>query len=798
MALTKIQDPDAWLHLVMGKSIWVNHGFPQLEPYVYSMFGRPFEYSSWLFGVVYFSVFKYFDINGVILFKAFTIAAVFYILLKDALRPQNNLYAALFIMPIIALLSAHRFVERPDSFLMLFLSSTIFSLNAFVYDHKKYIYLFPFIAALWVSSHSSGVLIAVPFGAFLVGGMVQRLLLRKGLRFSGTPTWPQLFRITIVFLLPLLLAVIATPGKLWGLVMGGVQFMQVDWYKQEIIELLPPSWDAYKLPFILTAVVVFSFVINWILSFRRRIEITGSFVSLLLILPFIYLALTSKRFLFLLAIVSGPILVRNLAPFFFASESKELNSSGRRGTKSVFHAALLTIWILLCAATALLRPEILLLDTMKFGFGIDYLYEPEGALRYLDSRNITGRVFNSTHFGQYITWRDFPRRSVIADGRFGVPVDLLDKMSQAQSVPLVLDELSAIYGFESIILYSPGINTEKSYKMKGNASQGVTHPGWALVYWDDVSLVYLKKKGMYDSVIKNDEYRYVNPAGNFSDIVRKFRNQSLSAGLVPELKRNIEMTGSEKAEIILGFGYTAKGEYRDAIPCFTAALEHSSQHNPELSHLGLAISYGELGKHDQAFRNYKKSLNYQKTANAYCWLGRLYLSRGDGQSALKAFKQAMMLDSLYTPAYSLLIDGYRQLGMFREAEVEGKKLKQVLTVVEAESHLSAGIQLSLSGNHEASVEEFKRGIAVYSFNPALYSALGFEYLKSDALELSYESQMKALAVDQNYADAHYGLALIYKKRGNRTLANTYWKNYLRLEPAGASARRAKAEMQAEP
>ena len=45
----------------------------------------------------------------------------------------------------------------------------------------------------------------------------------------------------------------------------------------------------------------------------------------------------------------------------------------------------------------------------------------------MDRRNITGRVFNLFQWGGYITWRDFPKRTVFVDPRGYIPTDLLEK-----------------------------------------------------------------------------------------------------------------------------------------------------------------------------------------------------------------------------------------------------------------------------------------------------------------------------------------------------------------------------------
>ena len=87
LALIKIEDPDVWIHLSFGRLIWNLKGLPATEPFLYTMQGEPFSYSSWLFGVIYYAAYHALNVYGVILLKAITVTAAFYIFFKD---PNNT------------------------------------------------------------------------------------------------------------------------------------------------------------------------------------------------------------------------------------------------------------------------------------------------------------------------------------------------------------------------------------------------------------------------------------------------------------------------------------------------------------------------------------------------------------------------------------------------------------------------------------------------------------------------------------------------------------------------------------
>ena len=199
LALNEIEDPDVWLHLSFGKLIWNLRGFPPTEPFLYTMQGQPFSYSSWLFGFIYYGAYHAFDIYGIIVLKAITVTSALYILFRDSLRPHKNTIIAILVMSLIVITLRHRFVERPDTFTMVFLAFSIFSINAFIYENKKYLYALPLVHMLWANSHSSINLMFVPFLAFLLGGLLQRSLAAKSELFKDAPSFSQLKTILLIF-----------------------------------------------------------------------------------------------------------------------------------------------------------------------------------------------------------------------------------------------------------------------------------------------------------------------------------------------------------------------------------------------------------------------------------------------------------------------------------------------------------------------------------------------------------------------------------------------------------------------
>lgn len=771
LTLIKIEDPDVWIHLSFGRLIWNLKGLPPTDPFLYTMQGQPLFYSSWLFGLIYYAAYHAFNVYGVILLKAITITTAFYVLLRDALRPHKNVVVAIIVMSLVVVMVRHRFAERPDSFTMIFLSFSIFSLNAFIYDGKKYLFALPFVHMLWANSHSSIPLMLVPFAAFIAGGFFQHYVAGISPRFMSVPSLPQIKTITLVWVASFVASLIS-PYFINQYFFGSQLLASSNWYKLNIAELRPPTWQTMKWPFIVAPAVILSFTLN-----RRRIQL----IDLLLVTPFIVLSFTAHRFAFLPCIVAGPIITRNITAALQETVWWERFSS------KTFVFASVTVWIILYVSLVYGRVEPFVdphvVDAKTFGFGINHDLSPEGALRYMDKRNIRGRMFNYYTWGQYIIWRDYPTREAFIDGRGYLPRDLLEIINQAPYQPEILDYLHNKYGFESILINYP--DSRAAFFNFGNI-QALSHPGWALVYWDDLSLLYLKKGGRFDTVIKEDEYRYINPANDILSVRSMIQSEEGQTHLLEELERNIKETGSSKAYAFLGSIYNGMGLYQEAIEAFSHVRAFPmSPTNLSDRYGGIGYAYSQLGNLDAAMRIYKEALDLTLVPDQICFnIGKIYLITGDKKNAINYLEKALKINSNLVSAYPLLISLYYEMNKPDDAKRLDERYKRALIVKGGEEHNDLGRKAYAARDVSIAIEEFKKSIEINPSNPAAYSNLGRVYFDLNMLSEALQCQTTALEIDPHYAVSHYWIALIYRNWGNSAMARKHFKEYLRIEPAG--------------
>ena len=694
ICLTKIVDPDAWLHLSLGREIFSHRGIPATETLTYPSLGRGFGYGSWLFGLIYYTAYHFFNVYGVILLKALTITAAFYFLLRDSLLPHKNYPAAIIVLSAAVFITYGRFIERPDTFLMLFLAFTIYALNAFIYENKKYIYALPLILMLWANTHASINLMLAIFLPYLAVGILRHVFAKffgRSQNNAGNtqPYLPALSpaRLKIILLIFILsfASSLINPVFIKIYTGGSAQVLTSSWWQDSIAELARPTWETGKIPFILPPVVFLSFILNWFVIWRksRKDKAEGviadsrrsiidllslSLVHLLVLLPFIALSFKALRFIFLLGIIAAPITARNISQFLsYFSNTKQDAMAGRQ--RSILNAftALAAIWIIIYSSLYMLRVAPVGDRDRAFGFGFNSTYMPEGALKYMDAKNIYGRIFNTFQYGQYIAWRDLPKRSAFVDGRGYLPTDLLESLVSARAMPSVLNDMQKKYGFEAALLNYPAADTSGVTELHYDIDNSFYNPDWALVYWDDVSTLYLRRGGPYDAVIKEDEYRFIKPGNSIENARSKLHDGNYRDNLIRELQRNITETGSSKAYVFSGFVYNETGLYREAVDAFLKVRDSWTGNNIIDAYNGMGYAYFNLGYIDEALRYYKKSLDLHNHAPTLYNIGALYLKKGDAREAKKYLEKALDMDSNFLSIYPLLISAYEDLGMKAKA-----------------------------------------------------------------------------------------------------------------------------------
>jgi tetratricopeptide (TPR) repeat protein len=675
----------------------------------------------------------------------------------------------------------HRFVERPDLVLMVFLAFTTYALDAYVREGRRTLYALPALQLLWVNMHPSIVVGVVPFVAVLAGGALEAAAGRRwAIAIPGTPS-PHQLRVVGAVLAAVLAASLLNPYGVDAFV-APFRLGAATWFRHEVVELQPPRLGQDPAPFAIAALLALGFVVT-----VRRLCV----VSVLLVLPFAALAFSARRFIFLFAVVSAPVLARHVR--LHLGRVSEARARRLELPAALVAAGLLAGVMALWAARA--GP---MSDPLKEpGFGINRVTVPEGALDYLRRAGVSGRVFNTFQWGGYIAWRDFPRLVPFMDGRGAVPDGLLDEAMVVRRDPGRLDRLRSTYGFEVAIV---------DYALLPSSVAGAppdvdvswSSPRWALVYWDDLALVYLRRDGPLAALVQRDEYRLVRPANGAQQLRGRLDAGVPLAAVEAELRRNVADTGSSMGLALLGFLYNAAGRHADAVEALRRVRAYPvGWSNLPNAYRGLGFAYERLGQPASALEYYTKAAELDESADVLHSLGVLAARTGDDGRAVPWLERALEKDPNLLAAYPVLIAAYRRAGRPADAgRLEGA-FAAAVTRSKAEQYFHRGLRLYLEGKHAEAISAFGASLRLIPRSPAALSNLGFVYFDVGRTEDALTAQRQALEADPGFANAHYGLALIHQRLGDGEQARAHFARYLHLDPRGYWARKA-AEALARP
>ena len=181
--------------------------------------------------------------------------------------------------------------------------------------------------------------------------------------------------------------------------------------------------------------------------------------------------------------------------------------------------------------------------------------------------------------------------------------------------------------------------------------------------------------------------------------------------------------------------YHDLGEFERAISEYRKAIALNP--NFPIIYNRLGVAYSELKQYDAALDAYQKALALSPmTAELHYNVGLVYLKQGDLRRALEAFKRAITLDAKWEDAYTALGEVYLKQGNLRQAAHAYKQ----------------ATRLNPSGNSSATL------------------GLGKVYARQEHWDDAITAVEKAIEIQVDNTEAHYQLAQIYIKRGEKKKA----------------------------
>lgn len=181
--------------------------------------------------------------------------------------------------------------------------------------------------------------------------------------------------------------------------------------------------------------------------------------------------------------------------------------------------------------------------------------------------------------------------------------------------------------------------------------------------------------------------------------------------------------------------YHDLGEFEQAIIEYKKAIARNP--NSPLIYNRLGVAYSELKQYDAALDAYQRAIALSPmTAEPHYNMGLVYLKQGNFPHALEAFKRAIAIDTEWGEAYTGLGEVYLKQGDFGRAE-----------------------------------RIYNRSIRLNpNANPSAILGLGKVYARQERWEDAIIAFEKVIEIQVDNTEAHYQLAQIYIKRGEKKKA----------------------------
>jgi hypothetical protein len=473
LAARRVGDPDIGYHLAAGERLLAGSGWPDHDPFTYTLSDRRDIDTSWGYQVVVALLQHGFDAPGLVVFNAALILLFFFTLYRSGrLLGAGSLPLAVLLF-LGAFAAEPRFEMRPEIVSYLLLVATLHVLHRRTLGLSSPLWTLPLLFALWANFHSFFVLGWTGLLCFIAGAWVR----------SGKPDRPlmgwSLASIAATIVNPYGLSGVVFPFTVTGKMQAGNIF------KQTIGELASPLNPAIpeQFPFFPMFPVhcfqlfALAALASLPLLFRRR-----RFDLCLIIIAFMIPAASMIR--------NMPWLVVTALPAMAAAFSQPAKK-GKPAPETGWRPALrLTAW----AALSLLALGMTLRvihgayyigsrRSTRSGFGWNEMNLPIAAARYAQKAKLEGPVFNHLNFGGMLMWK--LRRPVFVHARLEVVGESFYReylrMLESEEA---LEAAVRRYGIEWMIF---------PYVTQGELLRRLSRdPRWQLAYVDSTAVIFVR------------------------------------------------------------------------------------------------------------------------------------------------------------------------------------------------------------------------------------------------------------------------------------------------------------------
>ena len=574
-ATFSINDSDTVYYLAHGKYI-LQHGFAGGCDFIYSSNTCQIAYSEWLFHLLTYLVYCFGQWNGLVILQIILVVLAFWIILENSKQSGFSIFSTALFMSVAVLVGMERFMLRADLLMLFWAGLFYYLMKRFAESAASLPLLRNFFRLIvlyslelaWANTHGSFPLSFLIAGAFYLDEVIAR---RKG----NFPLTVLLGCVLVSLLNPYGLKAFFWPFR--------VLFIDTGFYFH--MEWLSPfsSQAAQGISLVMFKILLF-FALSLVLLSLRKIKAREIFI----LLPLAYLACKYVRNIALFALFCALILP-GLADELILRFGNLLSRMKKAGKTIKFFLGCLFLFTLtltilrldysFCSNESYIRDY----RSRRFGFGVTENVYPVGAVEFIASHDLPGRVFNDFGSGSYFTWRLFPKYQAFINGH-NFSAELLGYYRKIMSGEIPYSEVFERYKINVVLLKHTSMDTPQLILRLYNDKN------WVPVYFDEVAIVFLANKPENQMVI--DKYG-IDFSAN--------RNFDASCLVAVKDKDNYSWSRGKRGLFFLNLGLLDKAGYE-----FEKAVEADPGNFAAYNNLGYV--YNHLSKYDQAIAAYQEAI----------------------------------------------------------------------------------------------------------------------------------------------------------------------------------------------
>jgi tetratricopeptide (TPR) repeat protein len=697
----ELRDPDIWLHLKTGEYIVQHKAIPQTDMFSSTLAGKEWIDHSWLVQVIFYLVFHFAGADNLILLSSVIVTLAFLILFFSVYEQRQHLTLIAGVLFITIFASRTRFNIRPENFSILFFSLYIFLLKRHI--RNRGVFLLPLVQLFWVNCHGFFVLGPLLVGIFLLAQRLKRtdILPWEWSRVELLDTQSNRNLVKVFWLVCAIsfLNPYSYKGALYPLCVTFNSLGKSSVFFRYIRELLPTWWvgsrsfSTYYL-FIVLSLTVF------LLNFKKLN--VAHFIAWLI---FVFMSVRVNRnvifFNFFAFLTTTDILIKGfgIKKFNFIE-----NWFGKSVVLLKYIIIIILIYWTIKDCDSLLNSRYYIFQEYRIKsslLGVAANEYPDKAADFILKNNLPDNVFNLFNYGSYLIYRFFPKKKVFIDGRTEAYGDEFFQNYQ-KIVNLDASAVNSLfkkYDINTILLSGGGFDI-------GNlAAYFFNEKGWALVYLDGYSLVFLRVTPQNNTLVnklKIDMNKWQVAKAEFNKIgIRNIFPE-------PYIKR---------AWILYYFG-----AYEQAVNEAKEALRILPS---------IAGAYNIIGKvyikqkqYEQAFENLRLAHIYgpSEVETLMGW-GDLYTERGNVAETIKIYKVLTKNNPRFAEGYYLLARSYIRIENLKPAI---KSLRDAIKLDpnDARFYKELGDILYKNRDLKAAIQTYKNAIALGLGPQEFYKRLG--------------------------------------------------------------------------